>query len=85
MNDSAAHVASLRAGLGLGQLISFMVPASGASDELVPVLEDWQPPPLPIHALYPAKRHLSSKVRVFIDWAAELFAKNPCTRLLSMS
>ena len=85
VNDSAAHLASLRAGLGLGQVISFMVSASGARNELVPVLEEWQPEPLPIHVLYPANRHLSSKVRVFIDWAAELFAKSPCTRLVSAS
>ena len=83
VNDSSAHLASLRAGTGLGQLISFMVSASGASRELVPVLEEWQPPPLPVHVLYPANRHLSSKVRVFIDWAAQLFARSPCTRLLS--
>ena len=83
VNDSGAHFASLRAGLGLGQLISFIVSASGASKELVPVLEDWQPAPLPMHALYPANRHLSTKVRVFVDWAAELFSRSPCTRLLT--
>src|SRR5687768_4041555 len=83
VNDSSAHFASLRAGLGLGQLISFMVSASGAHEELLPVLQDWQPAPLPIHALYPANRHLSTKVRVFIDWVAELFSRSPCTRLLS--
>jgi len=83
VNDSGAHFASLRAGLGLGQLISFIVSASGASKDLLPVLEDWQPAPLPVHALYPANRHLSTKVRVFVDWAAELFSRSPCTRLLS--
>jgi DNA-binding transcriptional LysR family regulator len=85
VNDSGAHFASLRAGLGLGQIISFIVSASGAGNEFVPVLPDWQPPPLPVHALYPANRHLSTKVRVFVDWAAELFAASPCTRLLSAS
>jgi DNA-binding transcriptional LysR family regulator len=83
VNDSAAHLASLRAGLGLGQLISFMVSASGASRTLVPVLEDWQPAPLPVHVLYPANRHLSTKVRVFVEWAAEVFSRNECTRLLT--
>jgi DNA-binding transcriptional LysR family regulator len=83
VNDSSAHLASLRAGLGLGQLISFMVSASGAHDDLVPVLQEWQPEPLPVHVLYPANRHLSTKVRVFVDWAAELFSRSPCTRLLS--
>ena len=60
-----------------------MVSASGAHDELLPVLQDWQPEPLPVHVLYPANRHLSTKVRVFIDWAAELFSQSPCTRLLT--
>ena len=83
VNDSGAHFASLRAGTGLGQLLSFMVSASNATRELVPVLADWQPAPLPVHVLYPANRHLSTKVRVFVDWAAELFAQSPCTRLLS--
>ena len=83
VNDSGAHFASLRAGTGLGQLLSFMVSASHANRELVPVLENWQPAPLPVHVLYPANRHLSTKVRVFIDWAAELFSRSPCTRLLA--
>jgi LysR family transcriptional regulator, regulator for bpeEF and oprC len=85
VNDSGAHFASLRAGTGLGQLLSFMVSASGASQELLPVLPDWQPDPLPVHVLYPANRHLSTKVRVFVDWAAELFSRSPCTRLVSSS
>jgi DNA-binding transcriptional LysR family regulator len=83
VNDSSAHFASLRAGLGLGQLLAFMVEAAGATEELVPVLGDWQPEAMPVHVLYPANRHLSAKVRVFIDWVADLFSRSPCTRLLS--
>jgi DNA-binding transcriptional LysR family regulator len=81
VNDSGAHFASLRAGLGLGQIISFIVKAAGAQDELVPVLQDWQPPPLPVNVLYPANRHLSTKVRVFVDWIAGVFSRNECLRL----
>ena len=83
VNDSSAHFASLRAGLGIGQLLSFMVSAAGANDELVPVLQEWQPEAMPVHVLYPVNRHLSTKVRVFNDWVAELFSRSPCTRLLS--
>jgi len=83
VNDSSAHLASLRAGLGIGQLLSFMVEAAGAGDELLPVLGDWQPEAMPVHLLYPANRHLSIKVRVFIDWIAEEFSRSSCTRLLS--
>jgi DNA-binding transcriptional LysR family regulator len=83
VNDSGAHFASLRAGNGLGQLLSFMVSASKATNELAPVLQEWQPAPLPVHVLYPANRHLSTKVRVFVDWAADLFSRSPCTRLVT--
>jgi LysR family transcriptional regulator, regulator for bpeEF and oprC len=81
VNDSSAHFASLRAGVGLGQILSFIVSANGARDEFVSVLPDWQPATMPVHVLYPANRHLSTKVRVFIDWAAGLFAQDPCTCL----
>ncbi len=33
------------------------------------VLTDFQPPPIPIHLVYPAGRHLPSKTRLFIDRA----------------
>jgi LysR family transcriptional regulator for bpeEF and oprC len=85
VNDGGAHFASLRSGLGLGQLLSFMVSASKANHELVPALEDWQPAPMPVHVLYPSNRHLSTKVRVFVDWVAELFSQSPCTQLVSAS
>jgi LysR family transcriptional regulator for bpeEF and oprC len=83
VNDSSALFSSLRAGLGLGQLLSFMVSCNGATNELESVLRDWQPEAMPVHVLYPANRHLSTKVRVFVDWAAELFSQSPCTRLLT--
>ena len=83
VNDSSAYFAAVRAGLGVGQLLSFMVSCSHATGELVPMLENWQPPAMPVHVLYPANRHLSTKVRVFVDWAAELFSQSPCTRLLT--
>jgi len=81
VNDSGAHFSSLRAGLGIGQIISFIVKAAGAQAELVPVLQDWQPPPLPVNVLYAANKHLSTKVRVFVDWIAGVFSRNECLRL----
>jgi len=41
------------------------------------VLDDWPQPALPVYVVYPPNRHLSAKVRAFVDWAAELFAQNP--------
>ena len=42
---------------------------------LVPILNRFQPPPTQIYAVYPSRRHLSAKVRAFVDFLAEHFAK----------
>jgi DNA-binding transcriptional LysR family regulator len=47
-------------------------PRSRAGD-LKPVLETLKPEPDPISLLYPAARHLSPKVRVFIDFITAQF------------
>jgi hypothetical protein len=55
---------------------TFMVQKHIASGELVPLLLDWCADSIPIHVVYPPNRHLSTKVRVFVDWVAELFARS---------
>jgi len=40
------------------------------------LLLDWASDPIPLHVVYPPNRHLSNKVRVFVDWVAELFANH---------
>jgi DNA-binding transcriptional LysR family regulator len=72
VNESNAHLAAARAGLGIVQMPAFMM-RYAAPGELKAVLTAWQPEPLPIHVLYPANRHLSAKVRVFVDWIAAVF------------
>ena len=37
---------------------------------------DWCADSIPIHVVYPPNRHLSAKLRVFVDWAADLFARS---------
>ena len=32
---------------------------------------------LPVYVVYPPNRHLSAKVRAFVDWTAELFQRDP--------
>ena len=77
VNESNAHIAAVLGGFGISQCITFMAEPLLESGELVEVLPDWSRDPLPIHVVYPPNRHLSAKVRAFVDWAAELFAKNP--------
>jgi len=54
---------------GLGQFLSYQVAALLETRALKRVLADFEPPPLPIHAIYPSARFLSSNVRALIDWA----------------
>ncbi|WP_213937059.1 LysR family transcriptional regulator [Pseudomonas sp. dw_612] len=74
VNESNAHLAAGLAGLGVIHTFTYTVQAHIARGELVPILEDWRPTRYPFHVLYPPNRHLSNRVRVFIDWLAQLFA-----------
>jgi DNA-binding transcriptional LysR family regulator len=70
-------VAAVLAGLGISQCAKFQAAPYLASGELVELLPEWSCPTVPIHVVYPPNRHLSAKVRAFVDWTAELFAKHP--------
>lgn len=74
VNESNAHLAAGLAGHGVIHTFTYTVQASVERGELVPILEDWRPPHYPFHVLYPPNRHLSNRVRVFIDWLVVLFA-----------
>lgn len=73
MNDGDACLVGCLAGVGIANLPTFMVQDYVACGELVVVLGQYLSENFPLYALYPQNRHLSSKVRVFIDWIAELF------------
>ena len=67
------YTASAVAGLGLIQVPRYRVEHQIAAGQLVPVLEAFPPPPMPVSVVYPQNRHLSSRIRVFIDWLTEVF------------
>lgn len=75
VNDSNAHIAAVLAGLGVSQTARFAAAPYLATGELVEVLADWTHPAIPLHIVYPPNRHLSARLRAFVDWAAELFAR----------
>jgi DNA-binding transcriptional LysR family regulator len=76
VNDSNAGVAAALAGLGVLQTFTFLVQHHISSGALEPLFNGWCSEAKPIHVVYPPNRHLSNKVRVFVDWIAELFAKH---------
>lgn len=73
VNDSNALLAAALAGLGLLQTPRFMAEPHLASGALIQVLEDWTLEPNPIYIVYSPNRHLSARVRVFVEWLVELF------------
>jgi DNA-binding transcriptional LysR family regulator len=80
LNDGNVYVAAAVAGLGVIQAPTFMVRHHLDAGTLQPVLTDWSTDTMPLHVVYPPNRHLSNKVRVLVDWLAELFARSDLMR-----
>lgn len=72
LNDGDAYLAAGLSGLGLMQAPTMLVGTQITSGELVPVLGDWHIPSLPLYVMYPQNRHLSAKVRIFVDWVGDV-------------
>ena len=81
INEGNAHVGAILAGYGLSQTLTFIADSHLQRGELVQILPEWTRPPIPIYVVYPPNRHLSAKVRMFVDWVAELFAADPRLRI----
>jgi DNA-binding transcriptional LysR family regulator len=72
-NNGAATLHVALAGLAVVRLPRFICGPELAAGRLEAVLADAMPPPNGIHAIYPHNRHLSAKVRAFVDFLIERF------------
>jgi DNA-binding transcriptional LysR family regulator len=73
-NGDLIRLAAIK-GAGIVFQPQFIVDADIAAGTLVRVLPDWQSAQLGVYALYPSRKHLSAKVRTFVDFlVAELGA-----------
>lgn len=72
----AIHEAAL-AGLGVAQMASFVAAPDLKAGRLVSCLDKFVDSERPIYAVYPHRRHLTQKVRVFIDYLVDHFAATP--------
>ncbi|QKZ04740.1 LysR family transcriptional regulator [Pseudomonas eucalypticola] len=75
VSDSECYLAAALAGCGLIQVPRFRLEDHLKAGRLVQVLPQWACPDLPVSAMYPFHRQLSPRVRVFIDWARELYTE----------
>ena len=71
LNNADAYVAAAEAGIGLIQAPRYHLEAGLRSGLLCEVLPEFRPPTLPIAVFYPHRRHLSQRVRVFVEWLIE--------------
>ncbi|EEB77345.1 MAG: LysR family transcriptional regulator [Halioglobus sp.] len=72
-NNGRSLLRAARAGLGLVQLPSFYLDQDIIDGALLPVLEDYNPTDTGVWAVYPHNRHLSAKVRLFVNFLADRF------------
>ena len=66
--ESACDAA--RAGVGITVAFSYLVAESIKSGQLLPLLQDFQPPPDPVSLVYSPNRFMPAKLRAFLDFAA---------------
>lgn len=76
VDDGNAYLAAGLAGLGMLWLPQYMAKPHLAGGELLPLFEDWHMAPMPMYLAFPPNRHVSTKVRVFINWIIELMAEH---------
>jgi DNA-binding transcriptional LysR family regulator len=74
-NDGQILRAAALDGLGILVQPTYIVYEDMVAGRLVPVLDDWDLPRLTINLAYPSRKHLSAKVRTFIDFMAEHFVR----------
>ncbi|MEK9802117.1 MAG: LysR family transcriptional regulator [Curvibacter sp.] len=74
-NDGQILRAAALDGLGILVQPTYIVYDDMVAGRLVPVLDDWDLPRLTVNLAYPSRKHLSAKVRTFIDFMAEHFVR----------
>jgi len=77
LNDALGCVAWVNAGGGLYQTYNFAAAAAVKRGDLVEVLKDYAGRSRPFSVLYPQNRHLSAKVRAFIDFLRTSLSIHP--------
>jgi LysR family transcriptional regulator for bpeEF and oprC len=76
-NDADQIRAAVLCHLGLAHAPGWLFAREIASGDVRLVLRSYEPSPLSISAVHPAGRRLTTKVRVFIEFLAEIFAQEP--------
>jgi DNA-binding transcriptional LysR family regulator len=76
-NNGEALLEAALEGLGVVNLPTWMLGPDLEAGRLEEVLADFAQPEPSVHAIYPPGRHLSAKVRTFVDFLADHFKERP--------
>ena len=76
-NGAEACVAAAVAGFGLTRSPAFAAADDLRAGRIVPILCNFEPELIHVHAVYPHARHLAAKVRAFVDFLAQRYAGEP--------
>ena len=77
VNDGTALREAAVASGGITFLPDFIVGDAIRKGKLVPLLPDWSAGAIPLHAVYPANRHITLKVRNFVTYLIAQLRKSP--------
>lgn len=72
VNNSDAYHVACHAGFGIIQVPMFGQSHVTSLQNLVPILPDYVAPAMPVSILYPDRRHLAKRTKIFIEWLSEL-------------
>ena len=70
VNVADAAIRAAMNGVGVTCALSYQVREHPGAGALVPLLAAFEPPPLPVHLVYPATSARTAKVRAFVELAA---------------
>lgn len=76
-NHGDSILALALSGAGLAMLAAHVVGEYVQDGQLISVLDDMVSEDVPIYAVYPSNRHLSPKVRAFVDYLVEIYGPRP--------
>lgn len=81
-NNGHALREALLAGVGIATTPDWLAHDRLAAGEIVPILQEFAPPPFEINAVYSSNRHVSAKVRTFIEFLQQEFRAVPAFNVM---
>jgi DNA-binding transcriptional LysR family regulator len=70
VNTAEAAVDAAADGLGVTRVMSYQAKRAVEADVLIPVLEEFEQEPSPVHLVYLSQGIMPLKLRTFLDFAA---------------